>query len=587
MFEDNKVLLILAILSISMFIFTKQPFFIILSLVFMIIFFREKIINIIFKEKRSFSDLKIKDGLIIGKEWVKGVVVIDDVPFDYRDLSEGSIKTKINAFYKAISSFKELDIIFKKIYIDKNEYISKIANKAQNLRVILANDPTNERAKRELEIIEAILNKINEGELPFKYNIFFILTEKTEQEALSSINILKKALEGVGLKARLASSSEIINILQFNIRSDKQKIAISSQLPFLTPFSIPKSPRFEFIKDGVILGKNIESNVDILWNFNNSQNQHILVIGPTGSGKTEFLISLAVKLSILFDIKVVLFDIKGDIKYRLKKRNIPFKNLSPLIYKLDLLNTNHVLPEIRAIQLERIIYNSFRLNRVHSSLIYRAIREVINEKSKRVIKWDDVYYRLKEYLLEDNELLSYFNRLINIIKITENGIFNIIDALDEKINVIDLSLIKSEELRRFIIYSIITDLYNKYSRSVDEDLRLMIVVDEAWTVLKSEDDSYPIIADLVKRGRGYGISVAMASQNIEDLGELANIYLDNVGLLVVMNNGDKKFWQEIKRFVNINDEEIERELSFLQRGEALIRFLGDPRPLVIKIDTIN
>ncbi|MEM0174076.1 MAG: ATP-binding protein, partial [Sulfolobaceae archaeon] len=480
-----------------------------------------------------------------------------------------------------------LDIIFKKVYINKNDYISKIINKAQNLRIILANDPSNEKAKRELEIIEAILGKINEGELPFKYSIFFIITEKNEQEVHSSISVLKKALEGIGLKARSATVDEILSILQLNPSSKRQKIAISSQLPFLTPFSIPKSPRFEFINDGVILGKNIESNVDILWNFNNSQNQHILVIGPTGSGKTEFLLSLAVKMSILFDIKVVLFDIKGDLKLRLKKRNIPFKNLSPLLYRLDLLNTNNIFPEIRALQIERIIYNSFKIDKIQSSILYRAIREVVSENNnKKIVKWDDVYYKLKEYL-EDYELLSYFGRIINIIKITENGISNIIDSLDDNINIIDLTLIKNEELRRFIIYSIITELYNKYSKSVDENLRLMIVVDEAWTVLKSEDDDYPIIADLVKRGRGHGISIAMASQNIEDLGELANIYLDNVGLLVVMNNGDKKFWQEIRRFVNINEEEIERELSFLQRGEALIRFLGDPRPLIIKTELIN
>ncbi|MEM4139264.1 MAG: hypothetical protein QW250_06985, partial [Sulfolobaceae archaeon] len=60
MFENDKILLILSILSLSMFIFTKQLFFIILSIIFLIIIFREKILSL-FKENNRFTeDIKIK-----------------------------------------------------------------------------------------------------------------------------------------------------------------------------------------------------------------------------------------------------------------------------------------------------------------------------------------------------------------------------------------------------------------------------------------------------------------------------------------------------------------------------------------------
>jgi hypothetical protein len=573
-------------LSLSVFIITKDIFFIIISIILSLIFFKDKIIFIT-KNRITKSNLEVRDGLIISDKWVKGVLVVDDIPFDYRDLSNESIKSKINTFYKITSSFKNIDIIFKKINIDQNDYMTKLLNKAQNLRIILSSDPSNEKAKKELDVIQAIISRIAEGESPFKYGIYFLITENNEESARAAINLLKKGLESLGIKSKIASKNEIYAILGFNI-GYTEKTALPSQIPFLTPFSIPKSPKFELIRDGIDLGVNLESNVNIFWNIHESQNQHVLVIGPTGSGKTEFLISIALKLSLLYNIKTIIFDIKGDIKYRFKNRNLPYKIYSPFLYNLGLLKKGDLLPEIKALQIERILVNSFKLHKYHSSVFFKAIRDMLsNENYRKVVSWDDVMERIKELVSENDEII-YFSKIIDNIKVFDNNSFdNLIDSLDSKINIIDLTLIKSEDLRRFIVYSIITELYNRYSKIPDDKPKVLLVIDEAWTVLKNEDEDYPIIADLVKRGRGYGISIAMASQNIEDLGELSNIYLNNVGLLVVMNNGDKKFWNEIKRFVNISDEVIDRELAFLQRGEALIRFLGDPRAIIIRTNILS
>ncbi|MEM1859505.1 MAG: TraM recognition domain-containing protein, partial [Metallosphaera sp.] len=136
-------------------------------------------------------------------------------------------------------------------------------------------------------------------------------------------------------------------------------------------------------------------------------------------------------------------------------------------------------------------------------------------------------------------------------------------------------------LRRFVIYSFISMLYAYYSSDADVGLRVGLVVDEAWTILK-DDDEYGIIGDLIKRGRGHGISLLMATQNIQDLGQNADIFMDNIGTLCFMNNGDKNFWKDVvKRYSNILDGEVENRLTFLGRGEMLVRFLGDPRPILV------
>ena len=155
-------------------------------------------------------------------------------------------------------------------------------------------------------------------------------------------------------------------------------------------------------------------------------------------------------------------------------------------------------------------------------------------------------------------------------------------------DVIDLTLIRDEEIKRLIIYTILYNLYNRLSLDKIHDVpKIFLVIDEAWTVLKAESEDYPIVADLVKRGRGHGISIMMATQNLEDLGELSNIFLDNVGLTVFMNNGDKRFWEEVRRFVTIDDDTLAKNLMFMSKGEALIRLLGDPRPIIIRLSNLS
>ncbi|WP_252896949.1 hypothetical protein [Metallosphaera hakonensis] len=68
----------------------------------------------IFKRKISTSDFIIERGvLVFGNKYI-AFVVVDDIPYDYRDLSESSLKSSINAFHKVTNIGSQIDIIFRK-----------------------------------------------------------------------------------------------------------------------------------------------------------------------------------------------------------------------------------------------------------------------------------------------------------------------------------------------------------------------------------------------------------------------------------------------------------------------------------------
>ncbi|QKR01034.1 AAA family ATPase [Metallosphaera tengchongensis] len=514
-----------------------------------------------------------KGTLITDKESMS-FIVVEDVPFDYRDMSESSLKTSINAFHKVTNVGTQIDMILRKRYIDLRSYTNKVLNKIQNLRIIVENDPSNARAKKEMELLQSLLSKIDEGERPFSYQLVLVIHGKSKEEARSLGEVVMRGLESLGIKSRFADVREIEEIINLSTYSLRRE-GFPSQIPFITPFSVDKTPKIEMWSKGIYLGKDMTRNTSVFWNVEAMENGHLLVIGPTGSGKTEFLISLGIMMSFNYRIPILFFDSKGDIKSRLKKYGYNFRVLNPFFLSLNLLNSPYVPPSVKPLFLEKVIGVTFRLNREERAILFTSLNRLVSSKEKSRVSWD--------VLLEDPEISERFSlrRVIEIIKIFENDGPSLIDAVYNGINVVDLTQLKDETLRRFVTYSFISMLYSKYSLSVDQGLRIALVVDEAWSVLRDEED-YGIIGDLIKRGRGHGISLLMATQNIQDLGNNTDVFMENFGVLCFMNNGDKEFWNGIvKRYSNILDADVENRLTFMGRGEMLVRFLGDPRPILV------
>jgi DNA helicase HerA-like ATPase len=532
----------------------------------------------------------IEDGVFYSEKKASAVLIIDDIQMDYKDFTNSNLKSYISSFYKILDIAKDINIVLKKESFDKNSYVESLSQKMQALRIMIDSDPSNEKAKRKLELMETIISRIESGENPFKYEMYIIVNSKDKNSALATASMIRQGLEGLGIKTRIATLNEIRELLKdfFRSKLNFNKIVLPTQIPYLTPISIEKKPNNGIIIDGILLGKDPNNNSLVFWNITKSQNTHLLIVGPTGSGKTEFLIWLSTLLNVIYGGTIILFDIKGDIKHRLSKYKVPFQLINPLFYRLGLLDEYEIPIKIKLLQIEKILLNSFRLSKFSSSILYTYLNRLIDTGYlKYRIMWKDLEKYLDE--LNDFQLKYYLGKLINILSSMEDSeLPPLLHGISEnEINVIDLTLIKSEEVKRLIIYSVLQEIYNKFSLEKIYDMsRVFLVLDEAWTILKNESEDYPIVVDLVKRGRGHGISIIMATQNLEDLGDLVNIYLDNIGVVVFMNNGDKKFWEEVRRFVNVDNDTLSNNLMFMGRGEALVRFLGDPRPIVIRLGNL-
>ena len=109
-------------------------------------------------------------------------------------------------------------------------------------------------------------------------------------------------------------------------------------------------------------------------------------------------------------------------------------------------------------------------------------------------------------------------------------------------------------------------------------LRHLVLIDEAWRLTDTKSGS-KIIRSLIKEGRGYGLAVALASQDITDF---PKDVLDNAGTVIVFGSNSKDYIESIARYMKLNEDEKEK-MTWLKTGEALIRITGDPRPIWVKI----
>ncbi len=112
------------------------------------------------------------DLLRMGDYFVKALV-IDEIPFDYRDVGDSELRNLVVAYNRILDSVDDVNVIVARQAIDKKDFVSRVQSKLQNLRIQAENDPSNERVRSEIRLLERILKKIEEGESPFRYKLLF------------------------------------------------------------------------------------------------------------------------------------------------------------------------------------------------------------------------------------------------------------------------------------------------------------------------------------------------------------------------------------------------------------------------------
>jgi DNA helicase HerA-like ATPase len=297
-------------------------------------------------------------------------------------------------------------------------------------------------------------------------------------------------------------------------------IASSIHSIYFSPFLRTSLHSRGIHKSGILIGRIINSGRNVFWNPNSSMSPHIIVVGPTGSGKTETLISIATKMHSLLSTTILAIDVKGDIEARLLKRGYLFRSIDVPRTPLGSLYPFHIDPSARAGQVFEAIVSSFDVNDIKmQAAIYKAIKRAYEKTPTPT--WQNI---LSELSQEDEHVRIMISRIIDEISYLDGGKQQIghYEIVEGEINIIPLSKIskEKEETLSYAMNIVFQDMLN-YMSSRHVDPRYVggaIVIDEAW-ILTRKGRSSTRLLNLVKLSRGYGLSVLLATQGFRDFGD--------------------------------------------------------------------
>ncbi|MCX8185513.1 MAG: ATP-binding protein [Sulfolobales archaeon] len=568
-------------------------------------------------ELLKLDDVKVfDDGLIIFRKSSKEVcskkiIKVNNIVTSINDLSEQEVLKYLKTYFNSLNLGFPIEVrtIFKPL--DKEKVISEINRKIQNLLITIDVNPSNVKAKTDLDRLTKFKDKILKHNIqPYDVLAYYVVEacSNSEENAVKLVNsrtsLLTKTLESLGIMASELRGIEGRILLQMFFRGYTYGLhglitkllnwkyffrKASTTLTVFNPHIITSRTRFDLRSSGVYLGINVLTSEGVYWNIEGGLNPHVLVIGPSGIGKTETLITMLIRVCSTYSTKVFVVDIKNEYRERLFKRGYRAKVINLGVdVGLGVGQVIKLVPKtFRATYLTEVISDSmlFREDKELTATLYRVLSDSFEFLDENLSNFWGV---IKDVSMSiDNDYLQYkLMRMLNVMEALDRG-KPLITAINEpeSITVVNLSNISvlGVDYLNLSMSIFFNTLQLLYMSNVSEGHipKVQLVVDEAWQFLLSKAQ---VLLKLLKLGRGYGVSVALATQSLYDLGDLSKEYVENAGLLIALPSPDTLYWRELSKYMRISYDEVREYSLALSKGDALIRILPDPRPIPVKLD---
>jgi len=308
-----------------------------------------------------------------------------------------------------------------------------------------------------------------------------------------------------------------------------------------------------------ILGRSVD-NRDIYWSFRGAS-PHILITGPTGSGKTTLAMSIAyqVKRRLGDKVRVVIIDPHGHTKVLMNLMRIGYVDLGTV--KVMSRDVSIVVEAIRmmnpllSIGPEGALLRMVLANRNDMDGIGDIVRSLDELSNDIVLR--EAYYNLYNSLAL---LINYYNHGASTVSVD--------DLLNGDI-IFTMNSITNEELSRYLATLILLTMFKKAVSECGSPpcpLRYIVLIDEAHNILGIPSEYRllgvnNVINRMVREVRKFGIALVMLLQPPLDM--LDPGILENLGTIVMLSGGH----QYVSHLLNVISSIDGDDASWLLSGQ--------------------
>lgn len=559
---------------------------------------------------------EFRDGLLVfrgGSEvCVKRFTKVTNISTAVQDLDDYTSVKYIRAYINAFNLGFPLEFYTVIRPIDKLAFARNLEKLVVENAIAYEVNPLRADTRIRAERARRIRSRVLRDSLqPYETEVYVAVSacgedlESSLEVLKTRVRVLRSALNTLGIDVEEIGAEKAFprmllaglprrkrNPFHVMIERLKRRIVIADfvSLPVFTFIPLLGKTRPSLRSSGVRLGVDLESGEEVYWNLREVTSPHVLVIGPSGIGKTTFLARLALSLNRV-GLGVLVIDPKNEYKrvFESHGANVAHytlgKNISIGLVELLKSVRNSLERDLFEVLLDVLAVHR-ELNRKDVfSCLHTALSSLTKAPEGGDIELVNHLKRFSRYCPE--EYPEYvIGKVLSVLATVSGSGHGLVSLFRELggVNIIDVSTVLSVDpyiLPLILKVISIATRTTASNHSKDVEYRKVLVVDEAWVVLR--ESSLELVEELVRTGRSFGTVVALATQTARDFTRTLGPLADSLGLLVVLPSTSSEYWEEVGKLLKVSSERLEK-VRALGRGYALVRMAPDPRAVLVKLD---
>ncbi len=543
---------------------------------------------------------------------VKRVTKVSNVSTAVQDLDDHAAVRYVKAYANALNLGFPLEFYTAVRPVDRVAFAKSLEKVITESMIVYEVNPFKYDSKIRAARARQLRNRVLEDSVqPFEVEVYVAVSScaedfETALEALRTrLRVLRSTLSTLGVDLEEVDAGRVITklalaempqrrrgLLRRVVDRLKRKIVAVDlvSVPVFTFIPLLGRARPSLRSSGVRLGVDLESGEEVYWNPDEATSPHVLVVGPSGIGKTTFLAELSLSLSRA-GLGVLVLDPKSEYAKLLESkggrafRYVLGRDVSLGLVELLRRVRDALGKDVAEVLLDLVAVHRELGRREVFQCLYTALSSIGGIPESGDLELVDSLKRFSRYCPEEYSEYATGKVLSTLAAVSggRRGLISLLGELDG-VNIVDVSVALSVDPYVLPMLLKVLSMAVRLLPSGSPErsrYRRMLVVDEAWTVLR--DRSLEVVEELIRIGRSFGTVVALATQAIRDFTEVLGPLVDNLGLLVVLPSTSAEYWEEVRRMLRASGERVER-MRTLGRGYALVRMAPDPRALLVKLD---
>ncbi|MEM4774901.1 MAG: DUF87 domain-containing protein, partial [Sulfolobales archaeon] len=462
---------------------------------------------------------EFRDGLLVYREGpevcLKRVIKVASVSTAIQDLDDYASIKYIKAYINAFNLGFPLEFHTFIKPVDRLAFVKNLERIIAENTIAYEVNPFKADSRLKAERAKYIRTKVLKDSLqPFETEVYIAVTacdvdfESSLEVLKARIKVLRSALNTLGIDieeidAERAFSRMLLAGLPKKKRGllhrvvDKlRKRTIAADLisiPVFTFIPLLGRTRPSLRSYGIKLGIDLDSGEEVYWNLDEVTSPHVLVVGPSGIGKTTFLAGLALSLNKA-GLGVLVIDPKNEYKKIFESRGKKVahftlgRNISIGLVELLKAVRSNLDRDLVEVLLDIMSFHRELNKRDVFSCLHTALSNLTTIPERGDLELVNSLKRFSRYCSE--EYSEYvINKVLSVLAAVsggDRGLFSLFKELDG-LNVLDVSPILSIDPSLMpILLKVISVAMKTMSTSypMRSDYRRVVVIDEAWTVLK-------------------------------------------------------------------------------------------------------